>query len=279
MQTATQPRPPRPTIRPRRLDLQLDPAVVPAAWWDDDLFLSLFGDALSLVFPVGERFFVDSVRRFRKRITDPELLEDINGFAGQEVLHGKAHTAFNDLFRAHGLESAERKEAHVARLLDRVRRLPPIVQLAVTCALEHLTAMLAEQLLDLSREVDDTHPSVRPLWLWHALEESEHKAVAFDVYEAVGGGYAVRAAVMVAATVVFIAEMVHIHASFAHDKGLLAKPGRWAHALSYLWVRPGVLRRIVPGYLDYFRPGFHPNDRDTRELVDAWRVQLFATPA
>ena len=280
MQTTTNARrDPRPAIRPRKLDLDLDPANIPLAWWDDDLFLSLFGHSLSLVFPVGEKFFVDSVRRYRKRITDPSLLADINGFAGQETLHGKAHDAFNAFAIAHGLDNAPAKEAHVARLLDRVRKLPPIVQLAVTCALEHFTATLAEQVLDLCREIDDMHPAIRPMWLWHALEESEHKAVAFDVYEEVGGGYAIRAAVMVAATIVFVAEMAHLQASFAHKKGLLSKPWRWGHALSYMWISPGVFTRMIPGYLDYFRPGFHPNDRDTTGLVDEWRARMFATPA
>ncbi len=279
MQTATETSPNRPVIRPRRLELPLDPAVVPAAWWDDDLFLSLFGDSLSLVFPVGEKFFVDSVRRYRKDITDAQLLDDINGFAGQEALHSKAHAAFNELFEAHGLKSAKAREAHVARLLDRVRKLPPILQLAATCALEHLTAMLGEQLLSVSDEIGDVHPSVRKLWMWHALEESEHKAVAFDVYQAVGGGYTIRAGVMLAATVIFIAEMVHIHGCFARDKGILLKPGRWVHAVSYLWGKPGLLRRIVPGYFDYFRPGFHPNDRDTDALLEIGRAHLAASPA
>ncbi|MCC6646631.1 MAG: metal-dependent hydrolase [Polyangiaceae bacterium] len=281
MQTATESRPSRPArtpLRPRRLDLEIDAESVPAAWWNDDLILSLFGDSLSLVFPVGERFFVDSVRRYRKQITDEQLLDDINGFTGQEVLHSKAHQTLNDLFEAHGLKSAREREAHVGRLLDRVRKLPPILQLAATCALEHMTALLGEQLLELSRELDDVNPKLRPLWLWHAIEESEHKAVAFDVYETVGGGYVIRTGVMVAATIIFIAEMVHIHATFARDKGVLLDLKGWGRALGYLWGRPGILRRLVPGYFHYFRPGFHPNDRDTTSLLDQWRGQLFTAP-
>src|SRR5208282_1600816 len=141
------------------------------------------------------------------------------------------------------------------------RRLAPRGQLAVTCALEHYTAILAEQLL---REVDHRdagHESVRPLWIWHALEESEHKAVAFDVYEAMGGSYLHRVAIMLLTTAFFFGETANVHG--------------WLGAVDYFWGRPGLLRKLVPAYLDYFRPGFHPDDRDTTSLLKGWRERLF----
>ena len=167
-------------------------------------------------------------------------------------------------------------DARLRRLLDRVRRtLPPESELAATCALEHFTALLAEALLRDPRLQDELHPGVRTLWLWHALEESEHKAVAFDVYQAAGGGYPRRAAIMLLTTIIFFAVTATVHARLLKANGTLWRPWRWARAATRMWIRPGYLTRLAPGYLDYFRPRFHPDDRDTRALLAEWRERLF----
>jgi predicted metal-dependent hydrolase len=259
----------------RQIDLDFDPSRVPQRWYADDLFLSLFFDSLSLLFPDGERFFVDSVRRFRSNLTDPTLLADVTGFIGQEAMHGRAHRAFNDTLAAQGLDLAPRLR-ELRRLLDVARRiLSPRAQLAVTCALEHFTAILAEQLLRRPDHRAAIDPSVRPLWLWHAYEESEHKSVAFDVYRTVGGTYALRIAIMLLTTVIFFAEVLNVHLRLLFAHRLLFLPRAWRAGLGWLLVRPGLLRRLVPAYFDYYRPTFHPSDRDTRALLDTWRTRLF----
>jgi predicted metal-dependent hydrolase len=145
----------------------------------------------------------------------------------------------------------------------------------VTCALEHFTAILAEGLLGRASLRADLHPSVRPLWLWHALEESEHKAVAFDVYRASGGGELRRIAAMAPVSLLFVAVVAATQAGFLAERGLLHRPWRWLRGAAYLWLRPGQLTRLLPAYLAYYRPGFHPDDRDTRALLDEWRERLF----
>jgi predicted metal-dependent hydrolase len=166
-------------------------------------------------------------------------------------------------------------ERQLRRLLGLVRKLPDPAQLAVTCALEHFTAILAEQLLDRDDHRAAIDASVRPLWVWHALEESEHKAVAFDVYEAIGGGYSLRVGIMVATTVVFFGELLNVHVRFLRARGELGRLKGWAGVGRYLWKRPGLFRRLMPGYLDYYRRGFHPDDRDTSALLAAWQERLF----
>ncbi len=261
----------------RRVDFDFDPAVVPRNWYRDDAHLTTFWNALSLLFPEGERFFVESVRRYRDRIDDPGLLADIDAFIGQEAMHGRSHRAFNDMLRARGLGAvSEDAERGLKWLLVRARRtLSPRAQLAVTCALEHYTAILAEQLLAQADHRDAGHQSVRPLWLWHALEESEHKAVAFDVYRAAGGTYAMRVGMMLLTSVFFFGETANVHVRFLRAQGQLGNLRGWAGAFGYLWVKPGLLRQLAPAYLDYFRPGFHPEDRDTRALLEKWRERLF----
>jgi predicted metal-dependent hydrolase len=266
-------------VIPRR-DVEFGLALesVPRDWCSRDAFDTTFLNALSLLFPEGERFFVDSVKQHKLHVTDPELQRAITGFIGQEAMHGKEHRAFNELMIAHGHAEAPRIDRNLRRFLGLVRRvLSPKSQLAATCALEHFTAMLAEALLRDDRMRDEIHPSVRPLWLWHALEESEHKAVAFDVYTAAGGGYVRRVGIMLLTTVVFFAAQALTHARLMATRRILWKPWRWVRGAMRFWIYPGFFTRLVPAYLAYFRPGFHPDDRDTQALLASWREQLFGT--
>ena len=263
---------------PRRdVKLDMEPERVPRDWCSNDPFDTTFLGALSLLFPEGEKFFVESVKQQKDRVTDPELLREITGFIGQEAMHGKEHRAFNELLVAHGYAEAPRVEKRLRGFLKYgVRRvLSPMSQLAVTTALEHFTAMLAEGLLRDSRLRDSLDEKVRPLWLWHALEESEHKAVAFDVYKTAGGGYVRRVLIMLLTTAFFFGVQGIVHARMMATRGILWKPWRWVRGATRFWIYPGYLTRLVPAYLSYFRPGFHPNDRDTNELLASWRNSLF----
>lgn len=262
---------------PRRdVELGLTSSRVPRDWCSKDPFDTTFLNALSLLFPEGERFFVDSVKQHKDRVTDPDLSRAIVGFVGQEAMHGKEHRAFNDMLIEHGHTEAPIVDAKLRRFLKLVRKtLSPASQLAATCALEHFTAMLAEALLKDERMRNEMDPSIRPLWLWHALEESEHKAVTYDVYVATNGGYSRRVLIMLLTTVVFFAAQALVHARMMATRKILWKPWRWARGVTRLWIYPGFFTRLFPAYLAYFRPGFHPDDRDTRALLDDWRTQLF----
>ncbi|HEV7555095.1 MAG TPA: metal-dependent hydrolase [Kofleriaceae bacterium] len=262
---------------PRRdVDIPLDAATIPRDWCADDPYDTTMMNALSLLFPEGERFFVDSVKQHRDLVTDRALAEAVAGFIGQEAMHGREHRSFNELLVEHGFAAAPKVDAWLRRFLGTVRRvLSPKSQLAVTCALEHFTAMLAEQLLSNQRMREQIHPSIRPLWMWHALEESEHKAVAFDVYRAAGGGYMRRAGMMLVTSTVFFAVVGVTHARLMSARGILFRPWKWLRGIGRLYVWPAYFLRLVPAYLSYFRPRFHPSDRDNQALVETWRERLF----
>ncbi|MBL0217521.1 MAG: metal-dependent hydrolase [Myxococcales bacterium] len=262
---------------PRRdVDFALDPTTVRRDWCHDDPFQTTFLNALSLLFPEGERFFVESVKQHKAFVTTPKLEAEVKGFIGQEAMHGKEHRAFNELLVAHGYAVAPKVELRLRGFLKLVRKvLSPKSQLAATCALEHFTAMLAESLLRDPRMREEIDPSVRGLWLWHALEESEHKAVAFDVYRAAGGGYLRRASIMLLTTAVFFAVQALVHARLMATRGILFRPWTWLRGIGRLWIWPGHLTRLVPAYLAYFKPGFHPDERDTTELLARWETNLF----
>ncbi|MBI2706280.1 MAG: metal-dependent hydrolase [Actinobacteria bacterium] len=242
----------------------------------DDLIMSHLVASLSAVFPDGEDFFVRSVRHYRSEITDPELKRQVAGFIGQESIHGREHRALNGRLDALGYPS-KRAERVVRRVLTtRERMLSPENNLAVTAALEHFTATLAELTLtdETMRNLID-HQTVRELFVWHALEESEHKAVAFDVYRAVGGRERTRVMTMKVIRIAFVvATVVQMMLSLLGDRATY-RPGRlrrsWRHFKQTPFMQPELWERLR----DYDRPGFHPDDRDTTELVAKWREELF----
>lgn len=265
-----------PEIPKRKLDFDFDPASIPLDYYAHDQGKTLVMTALSLVFPEGERFFVDSVLHYKDRIDDPDLREAMKGFAAQEGMHSRAHLAFNAMAKAQGLDVAADLERRVKILLRfRNKTAPPEARLAVTCALEHFTAILAEQLLTDREHRESLDPKVRDLWVWHALEESEHKAVAFDAFQAVSGSYPLRIRVMVLTTLFFFGFITYSHLRLLGARGLLGDVRGQLRTFDYLWLRRGLFRRLIPAYLDYFRPSFHPNDRDTTRLLAEWRERLF----
>ncbi len=268
------------TAIPRRKPvLGLSAASVAGYWFRGKKFPTRFCDALSLFFPEGERFFVESVHHFKDHIQDPALRAAVDDFIAQEAAHGRAHRSFNGALRDEGLPVTVELEARAKALLDLGRRiLSAEGQLAVTCALEHYTAILAEQLLREPFIRDQMAPDVRALWIWHALEETEHKAVAFDVYQAVDGSYARRVAVMLLTSACFIGMTAYAHTRLMRADA--AQPTEWAdvlQGLNFMWGRPGMMRRLIPAYLEYFKPSFHPDDRDASALV-AWGRQYLYGP-
>ena len=271
--------PPAParTVPTRRISFEASLRELPRHFAaDSDLILSHVTAGLSAVFPDGEDFFVRSVRHFRDEITDPELKRQVVGFIGQEALHGREHRAFNDHLAELGYPTKVVERITKRFLALRERIATPKANLAATAALEHFTATLAELLLS-DEETRDLlgHPEVRNLFLWHALEESEHKAVAFDVYKAVGGSERTRVWTMKALRIGFIVGMtVQVIASLLLDRSAY-RPANlrrsWRRFRRSPVMRPEVWRQLR----DYDRPDFHPDDRDTTALVEHWRTELF----
>ena len=262
-----------PTVR------RLDPGdlrEVPLDWYDGDTDLSIFWDTLSAVFPEGENFFVRAVREHRDAIDDAELRARVDAFIGQEAAHGAAHRALNRALEGR-LPSAERVDRELRWVL---KVLAPKLfgarqRLAITCALEHFTALLAAQLLEDERHRAAIDARLTPLWLWHAYEEVEHEDVAFDVYLVAGGNELERRAIMALTTALFVAFMGYFYAVMATDDKRAHRPGTWLRLGYFLCVKPGLTRRLIPSYLAYFRKGFHPSQKDSGPLLERWRERLF----
>lgn len=156
-------------------------------WHPGGFHTSHYFNVQSLPFPQGERFFIRSVRYFRDQITDPVLQDQIAGFIGQEAMHGREHDAYNEALARSGYDVAA-VDRLLARSFDWTERLmSPKSKLAMTVALEHLTSIGAASALSDPRVFGVAQPKMAQLWHWHAIEETEHKAVAFDVYREVAG--------------------------------------------------------------------------------------------
>lgn len=247
---------------------------------EGDMAHSHFVAGLSGGFPAGEEAFIRSVRRYADQITDPGLKKRVAGFIGQEATHGREHRRLNDKLVEMGyrIEWLEPTEKRLERQIRFENWLPSALPLAATAAAEHFTAVLAERLLSTPElQAIPGDPEVWNLLNWHALEELEHKSVAFDVYRAVGGSERTRIAVM-AGILVGIIPFISLSMGFAIAGDPIArrKPLTVARQMYKLFRGPmfqGLFRELAV----YLKPGFHPDDVETNDLLERWQRELFGT--
>jgi len=238
-------------------------------WLGGDAYRTAFMNALSMSFPLGEQMFIDSVRAVPlESLPDARLRAEVKDFVGQEASHRFVHVQYNEQLARQGypytLEPSMRKR------VGRAAKFPVLDQLAITCALEHYTAMLADYVLRHPTYLADAEPRMRTLWSWHAAEETEHKAVAFDVYRAAGGGYLRRVLWYLHVSLVFWWETLgQTRHNLARD-GLRFKPSTWAAAARAWFGRKGLLWSLLGPGLRYLSPGFHPWQHDNRALLHMW---------
>ncbi|QDP19857.1 metal-dependent hydrolase [Sphingomonas xanthus] len=263
------------TITPR--DRRFGRDAKPTRWWNGgDPVATAVYNALSATFPKGEAFFVESVRTFREG-APPKLAEEIRGFTTQEVIHSREHAAFNKaaLDAGYVLQGLEDR---VEWRLDMVRSKPPIASLAATMALEHFTAILAHELLADPRHLANAEGEAARLWQWHAVEEIEHKGVAYDTWLYATRDWTrrkrwtVKAKVMMLVTRNFLVDRTRGALELLRQDGITG-PRAWGRLLWFMWVRPGMMRKIFGAWASFFLPGFHPWNEDDRALIKTYEQQ------
>jgi predicted metal-dependent hydrolase len=273
--SACAPQPGHMTIR--HLDVDISQGF-PIYWNNDDAYRSQLLNALSFMFPVGEQYFIDTVRHYAKQVSEQgnsELAAEIKLFIGQEATHRHLHQQYNDFLVAQGytpwveraLKFATRRSAHFH----------PLSKLAITVAYEHFTAVLGDGLLRHASWTQGMAPTMRKIWMWHAAEESEHKAVAIDTYKAVGGGYLRRIALYLQISLAFTIYATVQSAMMLHKDGQLFKAKTWGSALRFWLGRDGVLWHTMPHWFAYLKPGFHPWQHDNSALLARWQVESSTT--
>ncbi|HVF83593.1 MAG TPA: metal-dependent hydrolase [Sphingomicrobium sp.] len=260
------------TITPR--DRRFGRGDKTARWWlGGDPYLTAIYNALSATFPKGEAYFVESVRAFRDG-ADPRLAGEIRAFTTQEVIHSREHLAFNNRASDAGYDLAplERTVDESLKLLD---GRPKILDLASTMALEHFTAIIAHELLANPRHLAGADPISADLWRWHAVEEIEHKGVAYDTWLLATKHWPrfkrwrLKALIMLLVTRNFIEHRTAGALELLRQDGLTGWKSKarlnWA-----LWGQPGIFRKVGSAWLKYFLLGFHPWNEDDRELIKDW---------
>ena len=247
----------------RRLLVDME-APIQRDWCAGDPFRTALLDALSMSFPVGEQFFIDSVRGGFKALP-PERQErfraEVQGFVGQEATHRRLHALYNAHLEQRGLVNdwAPRAQARMKQL----EGLDPRHPLGITAANEHFTAIFADFLLHNADLLGDRDPRLATLWLWHSAEESEHKCTAFDLYQAVGGSHAWRVRWMRRVTFFFLADTLRQTCSNLRRDGQLWKWSTWKSGFSFLFGRRGLVTLTYRPWREYFRRDFHPRQQDS----------------
>ena len=260
-------------------DERFNRTAAPRRWWAGDPFGTAWHNALSATFPRGEAFFIEAVKAHREG-TDPRLEAEIRAFVRQEINHTREHIAFNRLAADHGYD-IKAIDKRVEELLAMTKDRPVIFNLATTMALEHYTAMMAAEFLANPAHFDRADPEVRAMWEWHAIEEIEHKGVAYDTWNhatrdwSKAKRYKLRTIMMLLVTYHFFRNRWTDSLELLAQDGITGWKAKWG-MLKYLLISPGVVRRIFPAWLAYFKPGFHPWDHDDRALIGKYEGEFQA---
>lgn len=254
------------SIPVRRLSFDLRANVVPRHWNGGEVFRTHFFNAGSVVFEIGEKYFVDVMRQAASVTDDPKLSKEIHSFIGQEANHRRVHMGYNDMLKMQGYDFAGAQTFLSRFSAWQQRRLSLKTQLGFVAAYEHFTTMLSSFALSDPSWLQGADKEMTALWCWHTLEELEHKSVAIDAYRALGGGYVRRCLTMFPATVVFwIGVLWALGALLRRDKSLMSPKVAWQACRFALW-RPGMLWRVLLPWLGYFSPRFHPSSHADAHL-------------
>jgi hypothetical protein len=265
-------------VHPRDIRFDLE-AARKGHWLGGDPVGTAVFNALSLTFPDGERLFMDAVRHYRPQLKG-KLLDDVKGFIAQEAIHSREHHALNLLIDRERYPAAE-VEAEIRQRTTFARTRGPMAMLISTIALEHFTAMMAEMHMAHQDLFDDADPGIEKLWRWHAMEETEHKAVAYDVFMEVTKDwspflrYRRRVISMAIISFMFTRNITRYAARLLEADGYEPKAALKA-VKTYVWKTPGLFARGWKTYFAWYRPGFHPWDQDNRPELAGWKAEFDA---
>ena len=257
-------------ITPRR-DLDFEFEKVPRFWFGGDPFKTRFFDAMSMLFPEGEKFFIECVRDYRDQVTDPELKQQIKDFMLQEGQHGMVHTRFNDRLKDQGIEVDRILEYQVKVLGNYRKKTPKWFTLSMTASAEHMTAIMAHSFMERSDIFAEADPRIRAMYLWHGVEEIEHKAVVFDVLKKVAkANYFQRISGLLWETLMFPMHTFIIMHHMLKADGIKSPFKVWLKGLWWLYGPGGLYMRLMPHYLAFYLPGFHPWKFGQTQKMKTW---------
>ncbi|CAM4370375.1 metal-dependent hydrolase [Acinetobacter pragensis] len=266
-----------PVVR-TQLNFKLDEA--PKFWFGGDPYITRMFDALSLTFPDGERYFIESVRLFRDQITDSDLQHRVADFIRQEAQHGIAHDKMNQVMKDQGMPV----DQFISRLNKifkfELKNRSAQYNIAMTAAAEHLTALMAETFFGTQDTLKQAHPYVRALFAWHAIEEMEHRDVAFDVMKQVGNvpEFTRRGALVMTTALMFGFTLYRTNIMLKYDGFSMRERLQMnIKGLPWFFGKKGTLTKMSKQYRDWFKKDFHPNQHPVIAQYDVWVNTLAET--
>lgn len=230
--------------------------------------LSQLANGASLLLPYMEPFIIDAIRKACEHISDPALLEEARAWMGQESQHFKQHRRFNDALIAKGYPELREREQQMAHEYQELGKRSLKYQVAYTAGFEVMALSIAHMLIKQREyffaEADD---SIASMWLWHLIEEIEHKNLAIDVYQHLYGGHWYRAYGIWCALVHMFGLIRPTYISMLKTDGLWGKwKTRWA--IKKLAFRMFV--SFLPRTLLYALPSHHPSHVANPEWMQEW---------
>ncbi|WP_089606476.1 metal-dependent hydrolase [Acinetobacter piscicola] len=263
-----------------RSDLDFKLNEVPRFWFGNDPFRTRMFDALSLTFPVGERYFIESVRALRDKITDHVLQQRVTDFIKQEAQHGIAHDKMNEEMKHQGMPVDQFTQFLAARFKYLKQHRSKQYNIAMTAAAEHLTALMAETFYNKKETLAEVHPYVRALFAWHAIEEMEHRDVAYDVMKNVGEvPESLRKFALANITLLmfgFTFYRANVMLKYDGYTGL-QRAKMTVQGIPWFFGRNGKLTAMHRQYLDWFKKDFHPNQHPMIRQYQTWVDMLAET--
>lgn len=248
-------------VRRLLIDLRTPIAV---RWHGGDAFRSAFFNALSMSFPVGEQYFIDSMRKGLAALppgAQAQFAKEVQAFIGQEATHRRMHSLFNDHLAQQGM--VNQLEIRTAKRIRKYAHRSVRIHLAATAATEHLTSLLAHWLLTTPEALEGCEERLRTLWLWHSAEEAEHRCTAFDLYLALGGDLTRRKMMFHYITLTYSCDLLRQTVrNLWHDKALF-RWSTWRSAWQFLTDKNSLLRSNRGAWSDYLRPDYHPSQHSS----------------
>ena len=254
-----------PIVRRLLIDLDTPPE---RHWCGGDAFRTAWFNALSMSFPQGEQFFIDSVRAGVQTLPEAERARfepAIKAFIGQEATHRRIHALFNAHLAARGL--VNHWEVRAQRRIRTLDGADVRAAVGATAATEHLTAILAEHLLSDGSALQGAPARWSTLWLWHASEETEHRATAFDLYRALDGNEKWRLRLFRLVTWHFLTDALRQTVNNLWHDGSLWRASTWASGWRFLLGPQGLVRAMAGPWRRYLRAEFHPSQQDESRAV------------
>jgi len=257
----------KPRIEIRKIPFEFDTSI-PPIWNPARPEWSHMVNGASLTMPYLEPFLIKNLREAIELIDDNDLKEDARGFIGQEAQHYTNHRRYNETLKHNGYpELADVEASMEAGFADLAKR-SLAWRLAYTAGFETMTMGITEWLINQRGELfRNADPVVTSLVLWHMVEETEHKSVAYDVYQAVSGNYFLRIAGLLYGS---------LHVAILSRRGykaMLMRDGTWSQLQSRIRLWKMIARFFIqagPAMLRALMPGYHPDKVNDPVWVARW---------